>query len=197
TDRRAHTPSAVGARSETDSGTDPGNARPLVMGYTRLPDSRRAGSSAWLRPPADVRLRAGTRRFATGRGPPEQRREFLDALSQLQDLLPKLRLCEARDVHTDHDRRRRSEPPTRRRARHTDPWRWSGPRCVGPDPGADGHNVAVGETRISCGDHRPFADAAQFVTGGADVRYRDDNSHEKVHNVGGHSFAISSVASRV
>ena len=55
-----------------------------------------------------------------GEGQPEQRREFLDPLLQLPDLGPKLRLCEARYVHTDHDCRRRSEPPTRRRARKTE-----------------------------------------------------------------------------
>src|SRR5262249_9542179 len=37
--------------------------------------------------------------------------------------------------------------------------------CVGRDREADGHTVAAGETPFSCGDHRPFADAAQLVTG--------------------------------
>jgi hypothetical protein len=56
-----------------------------------------------------------------GEGQPEQRGELLDALSQLQNLLPQLGgVCEARYVQADHHRRRRSEPPTRRRARHTE-----------------------------------------------------------------------------
>ena len=58
-----------------------------------------------------------TRGLQQGQHEPEQRRELLDASPQLQDLLSEFRLREVRHIQTDHDRRRRAEPPTRRRAR--------------------------------------------------------------------------------
>ena len=48
---------------------------------------------------------------------PEQRRELPDSSPQFQDLLSKLRLCEIGTIQTDDGRRRRAQPPTRRRAR--------------------------------------------------------------------------------
>jgi len=51
---------------------------------------------------------------------PEQRCELLDASPQRQELLPELRLREIRYLQTDHGRRRRAEPSTRRRARDTE-----------------------------------------------------------------------------
>ena len=51
---------------------------------------------------------------------PEQRRELLDASPQLQELLPEFLLREVRHLQTDHDRRRRAEPPSRRRPRDTE-----------------------------------------------------------------------------
>ena len=55
-----------------------------------------------------------------GQGQPEQRRELLDASPQRQDLLPEFRRREVRHFQTDHDPRRRVEPPTRRRARDSE-----------------------------------------------------------------------------
>jgi len=55
-----------------------------------------------------------------GQGQPEQRRELLDASPQLQDLLPEFRLREVGPLQTDHDPRRRAEPPTGRRARDSE-----------------------------------------------------------------------------
>src|SRR3989441_9508410 len=49
-----------------------------------------------------------------------QPHELLDASPQLQDLLPELQLGEIRYLQTDHGRRRRAEPSTRRRARDTE-----------------------------------------------------------------------------
>jgi hypothetical protein len=46
----------------------------------------------------------------------EQRRALLDASPQLQDLPSELWLSEVDYIQTDHDRRRRAKPPTRRRA---------------------------------------------------------------------------------
>ena len=57
----------VGVASPRGAGTVRCLDPKLRIGW--VPDSRRAGSAAWLLPPADVRVRAGTRRFATGRGP--------------------------------------------------------------------------------------------------------------------------------
>jgi hypothetical protein len=52
-----------------------------------------------------------------GKRQPEERRELLDASSQLQDLLSEFRLRQVAAIQTDHDRRRGVAPPTRRRAR--------------------------------------------------------------------------------
>jgi hypothetical protein len=53
-----------------------------------------------------------------GQRQPEERSELLDASLQLQDLLSKFRLRHVAAIQTDHDRRRRVEPPTRRRPRN-------------------------------------------------------------------------------
>jgi hypothetical protein len=52
-----------------------------------------------------------------GQHEPEQRRELLDASPQLEDLLLEFRFREIRHIQTAHDRWRRAEPATRRRAR--------------------------------------------------------------------------------
>ena len=44
----------------------------------------------------------------------------VDASPRLQDLLPEFLLREVRHLQTDHDRRHRAEPPSRRRARDTE-----------------------------------------------------------------------------
>ena len=94
----------------------------------------------------------------------EQRRELLDASPQLQDLLSELRLREVRHIQTDHDRRRRAQPATRRRARDA-------------EVGGDGHvpgaldempkAMVVALLRAGRGrhgdDHRPFPHAAQLL----------------------------------
>jgi hypothetical protein len=76
-------------------------------------------------------------------------------LSQLQDLLPELRLREVRNVDTDHDRRRRSEPPARRRARDTEirgDGQVPGPLDEIPEPMVIPLlPVAAGEASFSCG----------------------------------------------
>ena len=52
-----------------------------------------------------------------GERQPEQRRQLLDAPSELQDLLPEFRLREVRRFQSYHDPGRRCEPSTRRRSR--------------------------------------------------------------------------------
>jgi hypothetical protein len=94
----------------------------------------------------------------------EQRRELLDLSQQLQDLPSELWLREVDYIQTDHDRRRRAKPPTRRRARDS-------------EVGGDGHvagaldeipkPVVVALLQASRGrhgnDHRPFPRAAQLL----------------------------------
>jgi len=45
---------------------------------------------------------------------PEQRREFLDAVLEFEDLLSEFQLGQVRDVQTDHRGWYRAEPPPRR-----------------------------------------------------------------------------------
>ena len=52
-----------------------------------------------------------------GQREPEQRPELLDPSSELQHFLPELGLREFRTIQADHDRPRRAQPTTRRRAR--------------------------------------------------------------------------------
>jgi hypothetical protein len=99
-----------------------------------------------------------------GHREPEQRREFLHAAPQLQDLLPELRLREVRHIQTDDDRRCRAEPSTRRRARDSEV---RGDSYV---PGALDEipkPVVVALLRARRGrhgdDHRPFPHAAQLL----------------------------------
>ena len=158
TDRRAHTRAAAGARHGTDSATLAGTAGPLATGHTRGPDPRRAGSASWRVRPADARpvsVKPGGSK--QGQREPEQRRELLDASPQLQDLLSEFRLREVRHIQTDHDRRRRAEPATRRRARDSEV------RGDGHVPGALDEipkPVVVALLRAGRGrhgdDHRPF-----------------------------------------
>jgi hypothetical protein len=51
---------------------------------------------------------------------PEQRREFLDALSEFEDLLAEFPLGQVRHSQTDHHGRRGAEPPPRRRPRNAE-----------------------------------------------------------------------------
>jgi hypothetical protein len=55
-----------------------------------------------------------------GQRQPEQRRELLNASPQLQVLLPEFRFGEIHDLHTDHNRWRSAQPPTRRQTRDTE-----------------------------------------------------------------------------
>ena len=55
-----------------------------------------------------------------GRDEPERCRELPHASPELEDLLSKFRLGEVRHIQTDHDRRRDAEPPTGRRAGHSE-----------------------------------------------------------------------------
>jgi hypothetical protein len=107
----------------------------------------------------------------------------------LQDLRSELRLRKVRTIQTDHGRRRRAQPATRRRARDA-------------EVRGDGHvagaldeipkSVVVALLRTGRGrhgpDHRPFAHAAQLARGRwGSVRRRDDNSRGQVQNVRGDS----------
>ena len=63
-------------------------------------------------------------------------------------------------------------------------WQWSRRRCVGRDPGADGHSAAAGGTSSSSGTivgHSPTLLNAR--TADAASRYANDNSRKKIHNV--------------
>jgi hypothetical protein len=75
------------------------------------PDSRgkKPPLMASIDQPSGIRARPS---FRTPR-----RRELLDASAQLQDLLSEFWLREVRHIQTDHDRRRRTQPATRRGAR--------------------------------------------------------------------------------
>jgi hypothetical protein len=93
-------------------------------------------------------------------------------------------------LQTDYDRRRRAEPPTRRRARDTE---------IGGDgqvPGALDEipePIVIALLRAGRGrhadDHRSLAHAAQLLKDDAGVRRSDDSSSNKVQNVRGDSSA--------
>jgi hypothetical protein len=51
---------------------------------------------------------------------PEQRREFLDALSEFEDLLSELHFGQVRHVQSDRHGRRGAEPPSRCGPRHAE-----------------------------------------------------------------------------
>ena len=89
----------------------------------------------------------------------------------------------SRHLQTHHDRRRRTDPSTRRSsAGHRDPWRASRLRCGGRDPGVYGHSgccgrdVVVTQTIIN----RPLP-PLQLLRN--DAGHRDDNSRSKAQNV--------------
>jgi hypothetical protein len=95
---------------------------------------------------------------------PYKRRELPDPSPQLQDLLSELWLCEVGTIQTDHRRRRRAQPPTRRRARDAEI------RGEGHVPGAvDEMPKAVVVALLRAGggrhghDHRRFPLAAQLL----------------------------------
>jgi hypothetical protein len=91
-----------------------------------------------------------------GQREPKQRRELLDASPQLQHLLSEFRLREVRDIQTDHDRRRRTQPATRRGARDAEV-RGDGhvPGAVDEMPKA----VVVALLRAGRGRHGPVSSA--------------------------------------
>jgi hypothetical protein len=101
-----------------------------------------------------------------GQRQPEQSGESLDTLSELQNLVPKFRLCDVRDVDTDHNCRRRSEPPTRRRARNAE-IRGDGRVPSASDEIPEPMVIALlrARRRFHATDHRHFVDTAQLLTG--------------------------------
>jgi hypothetical protein len=114
-----------------------------------------------------------------------RRRSFKDVLSEL-------RFSDVRSLQSDHDRRHRAKPSTRRRARDS-------------EVGGDGHvpgaldelpkPMVVALLRAGRGrhanDHSPFHDAAQSLKDPRAVRRRDDNSSGRVQNVRGDSSVRS------
>lgn len=99
-----------------------------------------------------------------GERQPEPCRELLDASPQRPTLLPAFLLREVRQLQSDHDRRRRAEPPSRRRARATEirgdgqvPGAWD----KIPEPRVIAWLRAGGGRHAD--DHRPFAEAAQLL----------------------------------
>ena len=131
-----------------------------------------------------------------GESEAKQCRKLLHASPQLQDLLPEFRLREVRHFQTDHDPRRRVEPATCRRARHSEV------RSNGQVPGSLNEvsepmvitSLWAGRGRHAH-DHRRLFHAAQPARGhggpSADVRRRRDyNSRRTVQNVRGDSLAV-------
>jgi hypothetical protein len=105
--------------------------------------------------------------FYEGQSEPQQRRKLLDAFPQLQDLLPEFRLREIRHIQTNHARRRRAEPPTRRGARNAE-IRGDGQVAGALDEFPEAMVIALlraGRDRHA-DDHRPFTLAAQLLEGG-------------------------------
>jgi hypothetical protein len=99
---------------------------------------------------------------------PEQRREFLDALSEFQHFLSKFRLAQVRHVQTDHHGRRGAKPSPRRRPRHAE---ISSDRQI-PSVLDELAQPVVGSVAVSgrgsaySVDHRPFRHRAQLKVEG-------------------------------
>ena len=107
-----------------------------------------------------------------------------DASLQFHDLLPTFRLCEVRHLHTDHDRRRRAEPPTRCRVRHTEV---RGDRQIPSALDEVPEPMVIGLLRRDVvdtpDDHRPFADAAQLLNDDSEASVAVMTTHARKCNL--------------
>jgi len=148
----AHTRSAVGAKLEIDSAAYAGTGEPLATAYIRAPDpgaqDRRLSSSSGRRAPdtlnPEVCSRASANRSNAASFSTRRRSFRISCRSSASVRSATSRLTTTVGAA-------RSHPRAVERGTPREPQRSTGPRCVGPDPGADDHSVAAGGPSSACG----------------------------------------------